>query len=282
MKTNTSLFCLALSLFMALNASCSFSGSVATNANSNATNTNMAASGPPEAGSAETKAAAPETLVAELYKQHDAKKSPFFQTKDRALVDKYFTKPLADLIWKDANESKNEVGAIDGDPLYNAQDTEIKNFAVGKGDVKGETATVAVTFTNFGEKQTLTYTLKLASNIWKIDNIGYGGSDSLMKWLKDTYSKKTEAPSTSTSSGDFEGKYTVGETTCTVKPVKMAFEVRWAKGSGVELFAFTEGNTFESAPDQSDSNKFVFDDENYNSGTFYRADGKSFAVRRTR
>ena len=57
-------------------------------------NANAIASGTPEAGSAETKAAPPETLVAELYKQHDAKKSPFFQTKDRGLVDKYFTKPL--------------------------------------------------------------------------------------------------------------------------------------------------------------------------------------------
>ena len=278
MKTKTSVFCLALSFVIALTASCSISGSIF-DKNGN-TPINTAPSGPPEAGSAETKAAPPEMLVAELYKQHDAKKSPFFQTKDRALVDKYFTKALADLIWKDANESKNEVGAIDGDPLYNAQDTEIKNFAVGKGDVNGETSTVAVTYTNFGEKQTLTYTLKLVNGAWKIDNIGYGGNDSLMKWLKDTYSGKTE--SKPAVSGEFEGKYQVGETTCTVKPVKMAFEVRWAKGSGVEMFAFTEGNTFESAPDQSDSNKFVFTDENYNSGTFYRADGKSFSVKRAR
>ncbi len=79
-----------------------------------------------------------------------------------------------------------------------------------------------------------------------------------------------------------EGKYQVGETTCNVKPVKMAFEVRWAKGSGVEMFAFTEDNTFESAPGSNDSNAFVFDDGNYNTGTFYRADGKSFTVRRAK
>ena len=39
---------------------------------------------------------APDTIVKDLYKQHDAQKSPFFQTKNRALVDKYFDKNLAD------------------------------------------------------------------------------------------------------------------------------------------------------------------------------------------
>ncbi len=282
MKTKTALLCLTILMFLASTASCSISGSISNNANANA-NTNTAPSGPPEAGSAETKAAPPETLVADLYKQHDAKKSPFFQTKDRALVDKYFTKPLADLIWKDAQTQKatGELGAIDADPLYNSQDPQIKNFAVGKGDIKGETATVIATFTNDGAKYSIEFSMKLVAAVWKIDNIIYGKeAGSLLQWLKDTYSNKTEKASA--SSGEFEGKYTVGETTCTVKPVKMAFEVRWAKGSGVEMFAFTEDNTFESAPDRSDSNKFVFDDENYNTGTFYRADGKSFAVKRAR
>lgn len=34
----------------------------------------------------------------------------------------------------------------------------------------------------------------------------------------------------------FEGNYQVGNTICTVKPVKMAFELRWAKGDGVMIF----------------------------------------------
>jgi len=261
-------------------SACSFKASSSggsENVNTNSSS-NAATSGTPTEAGAETKAAPPETLVADLYKQHDAKKSPFFQTKDRALIDKYFTKPLGDLIWKDANENKNEVGAISGDPLYNGQDLEIKNFAIGKGDIKGETAKVAATFLNFGEKQTVSYSLKLLNGAWKIDNIGYGGGDSLMKWLNETYSTK---PNKETSvSGEFEGKYQIGETTCTVKPVKMAFEVRWAKGSGVEMF-FAEGdNTFTSNPDKGEPNNFVFDDENYNTGQFLRGDGKTFAVKR--
>ncbi len=230
----------------------------------------------PESAAAQSKAAAAEALIADLYKQHDAKKSPFFQKKNRGLVDNFFTKRLGDLIWKDAKDSSGEVGAIDADPLYNAQDIEIKNFAVGTATVKNDTATLPVTFTNFGAKQTVTFNLKQSGGAWKIDNIGYGDGDSLMKWLTDTGSDQPAAE----ANGEFEGKYQVGETTCLVKPVKMAFEIKWAKGTGTEMFAFTENNSFASAPGSSDSNKFVFDDENYNSGTFYRADGKTFLVKR--
>ena len=121
-----------LLIFVIAATACNFS--VSTNANAaTAANANLPANAAPAAepvsASGESQTVTPEAMVADLYKQHDAKKSPFFQTKNRALVDKYFTKTLADLIWKDATTAKGEVGAIDGDPLYNAQDIEIKNFA---------------------------------------------------------------------------------------------------------------------------------------------------------
>jgi len=249
------------------------------------TNTNLQTASPspetvgtPAAASGESQIAAPETVVADLYKQHDAKKSPFFQTKNRALVEKYFTKTIADLIWKDATTSKGEVGAIDFDPLYNAQDVDIKNFAVGKGDVKDENATVAVTFTNFDAKQNLVFTLKLVDNNWKIDDIKYPEGHSLSKILKETYPAGNKS-----TSGEFEGKYKVGDTTCTVKPVKTAFEVRWAKGSGSEYFFYKDATTFESEEDKTGGrNEFRFTDENYNTGTFVRADGKTFPVSRAK
>jgi len=189
MKNKSSNFYLTFLLVLLFCGACA-AGSLS---NANNGNSNPAVPATPESGSAEAKTAPPEMLVADLYKQHDANKSPFFQTKSRALVDKYFTKALGDLIWKDATESKNEVGAIDGDPLYNAQDTEIKKFAIGKGVVNGQSATVIVTFTNLGKKETLTFSLKLINKAWKIDNISYGEGDSLMKWLKDTYPDKPKA-----------------------------------------------------------------------------------------
>src|SRR5580765_3175012 len=72
------------------------------------TNTNAQPAGTPASAAAESQTVAAEALVADLYKQHDAKKSPFFQTKSRALVDKYFTKGIGDLIWKDATSSQGE------------------------------------------------------------------------------------------------------------------------------------------------------------------------------
>lgn len=275
MKRSALITALLISSFAA--AGC---GSAWVNVNVN-TNSNSASSpaveATPASGSAESQNLAARDVVADLYKQHDAQKGPFFQTKDRSLVDKYFTKPIADLIWKDATIAGNEVGAIDGDPLYNAQDIEIKNFAVGEAAIKGETATVPVTFTNFGEKQAITFAMKHVDKAWKIDNILYGGKDSLLSWLKATY----PAGGSTASSGEFEGKYIVGDTSCTVKPAKMSFEVRWAKGSGVEMFFFKEGTTFESQADGR-VNQFVFDDENYDSGTFYRADGKTFPIKRAK
>ena len=127
---------------------------------------------------------APNDLVAELYRQHNAKHSPFFQTKSRALVYKYFVKDLADMIWKDAVQSKGEVGKLDGDPLYDAQDMDIKYFAIGKPTVDGAKAQVHVTFENFGEKKDFVFSLVKGVSGWRIDNIEYGEGRSLRGYLK--------------------------------------------------------------------------------------------------
>lgn len=227
-------------------------------------------------------AVSPERLIADLYKQHDAQKSPFFQNKSRALVDKYFTKATADLIWKDATRpNTNEIGALDADPLYDGQDFEIKNFAVGNAAIKGTSASVPVTFENFGEKRKLIFELVSNGGNWKIQDIKYPAGFSLTGLFKEN---SAPAENESASRGEFEGKYQVGSTFCTVTPVKMAFEVRWAKGSGKEMFFFKDNidgqPVFSSDSDPSKENRFVFDDENYNSGKFLRADGKEFAVKR--
>ncbi len=225
---------------------------------------------------------APDALVADLYKQHDADKSPFFQTKNRALLDKYFTKATADLIWKDAVDSKGEVGALGADPLYDAQDTDIKNFKVGQAKTTGDSAVVPVTFENFGKKQTINFALKQENGGWKIEDIKYG-KYTLLGLLKENSSTSSDDKSGSPT-GEFEGKYQVGDTTATVKPIKMAFEVKWEKGTGTETF-FSEGEAndnyiFASRPKTGKSNVFSFKDENYTTGTFYRADGKEFPIKR--
>ncbi|MFV0388145.1 MAG: DUF3828 domain-containing protein [Pyrinomonadaceae bacterium] len=121
-----------------------------------------------------TKPVLPDQLIKNLYDAHNGGKSPFFQIEARALIDQYFVKDLADLIWKDSTESNGEVGMLDFDPLYNAQDTDIKEFKIGKPVFEGETAFVKVTFTNFGESQVITFNLSSETGEWRISDIDYG------------------------------------------------------------------------------------------------------------
>ena len=267
----------SLVMLLIVFSGCSFTGSDRATGSNNTGGSpgNVEASAPAAAAGGESQAARAEAVVADLYKQHDAKHSSFFQTKDRGLVDKYFTKQLADLIWKDAVTSAGEIGALDADPLYDAQDIEIKNLKVWPADVKDDKATVKVTFTNYSEKKALTFSLRFISNAWKIEDINYGRKETLITWLR-------SAPPQTTGDqlGEFEGKYLVGDTSCTVEFKNKGYAVKWAKGSGVEYFSFMDGTTFASSTVETEANRFVFDDENYNTGTFYRADGKTFPVRR--
>ena len=95
-------------------------------------------------------------VVAKLYMEHDAQRGPFFQTESRERVDRFFEPSLAGLIWKDAVESKGEVGALDFDPLYDGQDVEPKNRVIAMGVAEGETIRVLVTYDNHNEKRKVT------------------------------------------------------------------------------------------------------------------------------
>lgn len=125
----------------------------------------------------------PEAVVAELYKQHN-KATPLFQTRNRALLDKFFDKQLADLLWKDANTARDEVGPLNGDPLYNAQDMEIKDFKIDKAVISNGTAQVKVSFTNFDRKEEIRFDLGLGKTGWKVSNLTYLDGTTLIGILK--------------------------------------------------------------------------------------------------
>ncbi|MDZ4404333.1 DUF3828 domain-containing protein [Prosthecobacter sp.] len=135
--------------------------------------------------SAADKAVTPEALVAQLYKTHDAQKSPFFQDQDRALVDRFFAKELADMIWKDAVASQGELGALGADPLYDAQDLLLKDFVIHQAaTVKGRTS-VLVTFENAGQKKRNTFTFVQQGGVWKISDLRYTAGHTLSRLYRD-------------------------------------------------------------------------------------------------
>ncbi len=100
------------------------------------------------------------------------------------MLYKYFEKNLADMIWKDARGSKEEVGAIDGDPLYDAQDMEIKKFVIGKASYENGKARVNVSFENFGQKRAIVFLLVNGRTGWKISDIDYGEGRTLAGELR--------------------------------------------------------------------------------------------------
>ena len=123
---------------------------------------------------------APQTVVRNLYAAQKRRATdPFFQTKSRARLNKFFAKELADLIWNDAVSSARtkEVGKLGSDPLYNAQDMKITGFRikrpmVGEGNL--DLVDVPVTFKNFGKEQTILFRLERDKRrAWKITDIFY-------------------------------------------------------------------------------------------------------------
>ena len=108
-----------------------------------------------------------------------------------------------------------------------------------------------------------------------------------MAILKEEYGEvKTNAPPVKNVAGKFEGTYRVDDTTCTVKQTSAGVDVRWAKGSGVEKYAFEgrDGTGFNYVAPAKDGkhNVFTFRDESHDSGVFTRADGKVFNVSRAK
>jgi len=89
------------------------------------------------------------------------------------------------MIWKDAVKSKGEVGVIDGDPLYDAQDTEIKHFAIAKPRYEPGRAMVDANFENFGQKKTITFIVVKGPGGWRIRDIIYGEGRTLRSEFKE-------------------------------------------------------------------------------------------------
>ena len=130
-----------------------------------------------------SKPMSPRELVSDLYRQHK-KQSPFFQRRSRALLDKYFARELANLLWQDAHSAGDEVGALDGDPLYNAQDMDIKNFSIQEGVGGPRMVVVPVSFENLGQKHEIKFRLFSGGGTWRIANIEYDDGATLLEILK--------------------------------------------------------------------------------------------------
>ena len=129
-------------------------------------------------------APAPDAVVRELYKVHKKGYGHVFVKEGRKLQQRFFDENLANLIWKDLTETpQDEVGHLDFDPLYNAQDTRITRFRIGAATLEGDKATVHVTFQNYDRKENLKFLMTKTAAGWKVSNIDYGSGYDLLKIL---------------------------------------------------------------------------------------------------
>jgi len=123
-------------------------------------------------------------LVAQLYKEHSGKSDPLQYPASKKLLQNYFHKALLDLYLKDQEDSKGEVGKIDFDPLYDAQDLQIKDFSLVVLNNKKDSGYVAARFKNMGVEQQVLFALQSTKAGWRIADIQYKDGRSLLKILK--------------------------------------------------------------------------------------------------
>lgn len=90
--------------------------------------------------------------------------------------DHYFDPRLANAMIKDAKEAaaRDEVGALDGDPICNCQDNEPFRATVGPVTLRNGHALAVVTFRNF-KPISLRYDLISTTNGWRIHDIHADG-----------------------------------------------------------------------------------------------------------
>jgi Protein of unknown function (DUF3828) len=130
------------------------------------------------------KATSPEKVVTELYAAHKGKADPLQYPASKKLLGAYFEKGLLALFLKDQSESQGEVGKLDFDPLYDAQDFDIKNFSVALVAEQKDLAEVAASFKNMGTSARIVFLLSNSVQGWRITDIRYSDGRTLSGILK--------------------------------------------------------------------------------------------------
>ena len=126
---------------------------------------------------------AADRLVRALYFEHNKKENPFRETKDRALIDQFFAKPTADLIWSDTQKSP-KVNRAKTNLLFNAADAVIKKTWVEPAAVAGTKAVVYVTFENNARAEEIKVDMQQITGRWRITDMHYPNGKHLTELLR--------------------------------------------------------------------------------------------------
>ena len=126
----------------------------------------------------------PDRLVRALYFEHNKAENPFQEKKNRALLDEFFAKPTADLIWNDAQRAAGKVNRKQINLLYDAPDRNIKKMWVEPGAIGGTRAIVYVTFLNKDKPEEVKIDMQQTAGRWGITEMNYPNKQRLTELLK--------------------------------------------------------------------------------------------------
>lgn len=126
---------------------------------------------------------AADRLIRALYFEHNKTENPF-RDKDRALIDQFFAKPLADRIWARAQPSTGKPKPAAINPLFNAPDQGIHKAWVMPAAVAGSRAVVYVTFENKAKPEEIRVDLQqVSTGRWRITDMLYPDGKRLTQTL---------------------------------------------------------------------------------------------------
>lgn len=126
---------------------------------------------------------AADRLVRALYFEHSKKENPLLETKSRALIDQFFIKSTADLIWRDASASPGKLNRTKANPLFNAPNESVKKMWVLPAAVAGSRAVVYVTFERKAKPEEIRIDVQQVAGRWRITDMLYPDGKRLTELL---------------------------------------------------------------------------------------------------
>ncbi len=127
---------------------------------------------------------AADRLIRALYFEHRTKENPLLETKDRTLIDQFFTKSTADLIWRDARASVRKLNRTTTNPLFNVSDNVVEKTWVLPAAVAGPRAVVYVTFLQRYKPVEIRIDMQQVAGRWRIVDMRYPDGQQLTQLLR--------------------------------------------------------------------------------------------------
>jgi len=190
----------------------------------------------------------PDQVVKNLYAaQKNPKTAPFFQNKNRALLDRYFDALfIGNAIWKDAVAvAQGKATAINFDPLFSSQ-AQTTAFTISKDVYVTDNAWVSVKFKNAGKAEEVHFDMQTQdSKNWKIRNIYYSDREDLDTLLR--YSQDAEFRAEYDKETFFKGDFLVGTVKCRftqIDPLK--YRVKCADQNDYQVYTVGNDSLFNS------------------------------------